>query len=263
MNNRVIKFRARCEKESRYAGEWVKGSLVQCEDGTALIVSAQSDNCQSIYHVDPETMCQFTGVEDYNGNELYEHDLVTTKHNKEPREILWSEELLAFVVKYDNQIVIALSDIISDSITMVGNTLTMNLQYDLDSNFCISNFIPDDNIQTIEESNRYHEYINGAFTTIKSNVGNSPRGEWYKYALLFSIKIVAIGEEQGNYAGGELISIDSSSKDEINAYIKNMASGDEYDKDLYSKICDFEIADKEEMQAFKKSAMDYAHELRE
>lgn len=61
---RAIKFRARCEKESRYAGEWVEGSLVQCKDGTALIISAQSDNCQSIYHVDPETVCQFTGMKD-------------------------------------------------------------------------------------------------------------------------------------------------------------------------------------------------------
>ena len=138
----------------------------------------------------------------------------------------------------------------------------MDMLYDLDSDFNIPNFTPDENIRTIEESERYHEYINGAFTTIKSNVGNSPRGGWYKYAYLFKGKIVSIGEEQGNYAGGELISIDSNSKDEVNTYIKNMASGDEYAKDLYSKICDFEIADKEEMQAFKKSAMDYAHKLR-
>ena len=40
---RTIKFRGRCEKESRYAGEWVEGSLVQCKDGTALIISAQPD----------------------------------------------------------------------------------------------------------------------------------------------------------------------------------------------------------------------------
>ena len=138
----------------------------------------------------------------------------------------------------------------------------MYMLYDLDSNFDMPNFIPDDNIRTTEESERYSEYINGVFTTIKSNVGNSPRGEWYKYAYLFKGKIVSIGEEQGNYAGGELISIYSNSKDEVNTYIKNMASGDEYAKDLYLKICDFEIADKEEIQAFKKSAMDYAHKLR-
>lgn len=138
----------------------------------------------------------------------------------------------------------------------------MNMFYDLDTNPNMSNFIPDDNIRTIEESERYHEYVNGAFSTIKSIIGNSPRGKWYKYAYLFKGKIVSIGEEQGNYAGGELISIYSNSKDEVNTYIKNMASGDEYAKDLYSKICDFEIADKEEVQAFKKSAMDYAHKLR-
>lgn len=121
MNNRVIKFRGRCEKDSRYDREWVEGSLVQCEDGATLIVVAHSDNCKSTYHVDPETVCQFTGVEDHNGNKLYEHDLVITKHNQELREILWSEELLTFVVKYDNQIVITLSDVISDSLTIVGN----------------------------------------------------------------------------------------------------------------------------------------------
>lgn len=59
---RTIKFRGRCEKESRYAGEWVEGSLVQCKDGTTLIVVAHSDNCTSTYHVDPETVCQFTGM---------------------------------------------------------------------------------------------------------------------------------------------------------------------------------------------------------
>lgn len=139
----------------------------------------------------------------------------------------------------------------------------MNTLYDLDTCFNIPNFTPDNNIKTIIESERYHEYIKDAFTTIKSIVGNSPRGEWYKYAYLFKGKIAAIGEEQGNYAGGELISIDSNSKDEIKAYIKNMASGDEYAKDLYSKICDFEIADKDELEAFKKSAMNYAHALRE
>lgn len=119
--DRTIKFRGRCDKNSRYAGEWVEGGLVQCADGTTLIVSAQSDDCQSTYHVNSGTICQFTGVTDSCGNELYEHDFVRTKRNAEPLEILWNESHLAFVIKYDDQLVIKLGDILPESLTKVSN----------------------------------------------------------------------------------------------------------------------------------------------
>lgn len=120
---RTIKFRARCEKESRYAGEWVEGSLVQCEDGATLIVVAHSDNCTSTYHVDPETVCQFTGVEDDYGNELYEHDYVKTSNSLATQEILWSEEKAAFILKYedDDAIFTQMGDIWSRSLIKIGN----------------------------------------------------------------------------------------------------------------------------------------------
>ena len=120
---RTIKFRARCEKESRYAGEWVEGSLVQCEDGATLIVVAHSDNCTSTYHVDPETVCQFTGVEDDYGNELYEHDYVKTSNSLATQEILWSEEKAAFILKYedDDAIFTQMGDIWSRSLMKIGN----------------------------------------------------------------------------------------------------------------------------------------------
>lgn len=120
---RTIKFRARCEKESRYAGEWVEGSLVQCADGTALIVSAQSDNCQSIYHVDPETVCQFTGMKDQYGDELYEHDYVKTSNSLATQEILWSGKKAAFILKYEDNdaIFTQMGDIWSRSLMKIGN----------------------------------------------------------------------------------------------------------------------------------------------
>lgn len=123
MNNRVIKFRGRCEKESRYAGEWVEGSLVQCEDGTTLIVVAHSDNCTSTYHVDPETVCQFTGVEDDYGNELYEHDYVKASNSLATQEILWSDKEAAFILKYedDDAIFTQMGDIWSQSLMKIGN----------------------------------------------------------------------------------------------------------------------------------------------
>ena len=125
MNNRVIKFRGRCEKESPYAGEWVEGSLVQCEDGATLIVVAHSDNCTSTYHVDPETVCQFTGMKDQYGNELYEHDYVRTVNCLASQEILWSEKDAAFILKYedDDGVFTQMGDIFFKSLMKVGNAL--------------------------------------------------------------------------------------------------------------------------------------------
>lgn len=86
-------------------------------------VSAQSDNCQSIYHVDPETVCQFTGVEDDYGNELYEHDYVKTSNSLATQEILWSEEKAAFILKYEDNgaIFTQMGDIWSRSLMKIGN----------------------------------------------------------------------------------------------------------------------------------------------
>ena len=57
---RIIKFRAKCAKDSRYAGEWVEGGVLQCEKSDdVLIVSAITDTCSCTYHVDPETVGQF------------------------------------------------------------------------------------------------------------------------------------------------------------------------------------------------------------
>lgn len=40
------------------------------------------------YHVEPETICQYTGKKDHDGNELYEHDYVTTENALPLQEIL-------------------------------------------------------------------------------------------------------------------------------------------------------------------------------
>ncbi len=82
---------------------------------------------------------------------------------------------------------------------------------------------------------------------ITSHQAMSPRGWWFHYASLYDGHIYAIGEEQGNYAGGDIISVETRGEDAMRDYIDNYLanSNDEYDKSLYEKIKDLPVATKE------------------
>lgn len=96
-----IKFKAK-----RLDGKgWVEGSLIRSTTGIkerAYIVdnfSSMSD--YSVIGVDPSTVCQFTGLKDCEGNELYEHDVIKN-YPFIPSEIVWSEELSGYYLTHAN-----------------------------------------------------------------------------------------------------------------------------------------------------------------
>lgn len=63
-----IKFKAK----SILDGAWVQGDLIHKEDGKIAILR----NGFNVSEVDPSTVCQFTGMKDSEGNEIWEGDVL-------------------------------------------------------------------------------------------------------------------------------------------------------------------------------------------
>lgn len=95
-----IKFKAK-----RLDGKgWVCGYFYEENGNTYIIENRQKEsmlNRNITYQVDPSTVCQFTGLKDCEGNELYEHDVIKN-YPFIPSEIVWSEELSGYYLTHAN-----------------------------------------------------------------------------------------------------------------------------------------------------------------
>lgn len=99
-----IKFKAK----SILDGAWVQGDLIHKEDGKIAILR----NGFNVSEVDPSTVCQYTGLKDCKGAEIFEHDLIHFVGHKPIGEVIWSEEDYAFMIASENEPLYWLSDVL-------------------------------------------------------------------------------------------------------------------------------------------------------
>ncbi len=94
---------------------WVEGYFYAECDNTYIIENRQEEsmlNRNITYEVDPSTVCQYTGLADCEGKELFEHDLIHFVGHKPIGEVIWSEEDYAFMIASENEPLYWLSDVL-------------------------------------------------------------------------------------------------------------------------------------------------------
>lgn len=99
---REIKFKAKRLDDN----SWVFGYFYEENGNTYIIENRQKEsmlNRNITHQVNPETVCQFTGLKDIVGMDIWEHDMIHFVGFSHAAEVIWSECNYAFMVVCENK----------------------------------------------------------------------------------------------------------------------------------------------------------------
>ena len=92
--NREILFRAK----KADTGEWIEGLPSYCStDGTITKLETYAPDKFGMFTIDPDTLCQYTGLTDRNGRKIFENDIVEYRDCTTERYVVsWHDDKACF-----------------------------------------------------------------------------------------------------------------------------------------------------------------------
>lgn len=79
-------------------GEWVKGDLVHSTSYVGISYpSDEFSDVPIVHRVDPKTVCQYTGLKDKEGKEIFEGDLLYDEDSGIVSAIKWKRNICGYV----------------------------------------------------------------------------------------------------------------------------------------------------------------------
>lgn len=93
MGQRIIKFKAKKLSD----GEWVEGDLYHNVRGFECCIGQQEKKGVFVYPVDPSSVCQYTGLKDKKGTDIFEGDLLYDEDSGIVSAIKWKRNICGYV----------------------------------------------------------------------------------------------------------------------------------------------------------------------